>query len=231
MNEPWRKILWMSKYMWKTHRDTILTIISIIFVAAVIAAAIVPQILSDKRQEALREAGSLLSFEGGILSIAKRDALFKKVISIVPHHSYTATTKPKEYVYTSVTVSSVTTGGVHEEGGYNYVSSTCRTAKWDLQYKNRFKEVIYRIQLTPALAEEARKCAQIKGFLNKRGQIVVSKYIPMSASDRQAYLDSAVSGSAKMYNIQSKYSEMAAPSFEECKTIMEWLCGKEPTKD
>lgn len=186
---------------------------------------------APRYKKLIKHAESISTYKDGVLSITKRDAVFKTVIGIKPYYSSKVAYKPEQYVYTGATVGGITTGGVHKEGGYNYISSTHKTAKCELHYHGDKQKVIDKIQLTPALAEEARKCAQIKGFLNEKDQIALESNIPMSRMDSELFLYFGKSQSAEMYNITSKYAEMRAPSREKCEIIIEWLCGGEASKE
>lgn len=168
------------------------------------------------------------SYKDHILSIKKRDSCLERVIQIAPHYSSTVSYKPEEYVYTGATVGGITTGGIHKEGGYNYISSSKKTEKCELYYEYNETQYIDKIQLTPELAEEARKCEKIKSYVNSQNQIVIYSTANVSSIDKELFLQYGKSNSAGMYNIANKYADQRAPSREKCEAIVSWICGKNP---
>ena len=130
--------------------------------------------------------------------------------------------KPKEYVYTGATVGGVTTGGIHEQGGYNYVSGYRDTGRYQLQYEDeKFRRyLITKIQLSDELYNKAKE-SPIKDYLdNEKKQIKVVEELRPSSVVRQQM---------EMGNFQTARqifaNEMVEgyPTYDKCQKIINWL--------
>ena len=78
------------------------------------------------------------------LVLKRRGPELSKAIKILDDRNYTISYKPEEYIFTSVTVGGITTGGVDKIGGYNYISGSTKTGKYQLWYIDK---LIRSIQL------------------------------------------------------------------------------------
>ena len=173
----------------------------------------------------IKKYDKIASFEDGVLTISERSELFKSYIKIEPFYFANISYKPESLVYTGATVGGITTGGVHKEGGYNYISSTSKTKKCDMVYTLSQNERIAEIQLTPRLAKIARENKEIGGYVNEKDRIIVITKITMTDIDGQMLRDYSRinTDSAGVYNIAQKYAEMNAPTYEKCMNIINWL--------
>ena len=133
------------------------------------------------------------------ITLKNRDLSNKKVLRVEEIWNHSINYEPERMVYTGASVGGVHTGGVHKEGGYNYLRGTS-TGKYQVYYSNgdrydpkRTFGGVDKVKLTNAqMIEEARA----NGFISKylQGDTLVLGYRTLGKSD--------------------------------CKKIIEWLCGE-----
>ncbi len=133
------------------------------------------------------------------LTLKKQDSSNRKVLKVSEMWNHTINYEPEKYVYTGATVGGVHTGGVHKEGGYNYLSGTS-TGKYEIWYDNSMP---YETNFTSGGVQRI-KLADYKLVANAKNNKYVSRYLQGNT---------LVLG----YKTLSK---------QECKNIISWLCGE-----
>ena len=176
--------------------------------------------ISNSKKKA--DASSYVKFDGSVLTISQRNPQLADMLVIEKYKINITAYKPKEYIYTGVTVGGITTGGVTEVGGYNYIAHSQKTDKYYLSYLDEGR--IYRIQLTDVLFEEAVH-SNIACFLDKsKKQIVVVTPVKLSPAGENALKFKYT----KLYEYELQVSVAdSMPSYEKCIAIIDWLSGKE----
>lgn len=155
----------------------------------------------------------------------KKLYLYKKgkaVADLLTMHEYTIDNikeKPKEYIYTGVTVGGITTGGVSEVGGYKYIANTSKTGKYMLTYADN--KPISAICLTDELFREAlnSNIAQYLDRDHKAIRIVTKVNMKMTNV-------AASTGNTDLYSyyLQRDTAE-ALPDYSKCMAIKDWVAG------
>ena len=111
------------------------------------------------------------------LVLKKRGPELSKAIKILDDRDYKISYKPEEYIFTSVTVGGITTGGVDKIGGYNYISGSTKTGKYQLWYIDK---LVRNIRLSDELFEQAKE-SLIAEYLNMTTkEIVVISSVSLS---------------------------------------------------
>lgn len=156
-----------------------------------------------------------------ILTLKGRSRSLSSMLSMRKHQVMEISTKPEEYVYRSVTVGAVTTGGVEKHGGYDYISNVQNSGNYELNYNGK---AVFTIKLTSELANEARR-SNIAEYVNRSNEIVVvdpSKYTKSPLGQ-----DSLVTLMRTNYNAYASHAAklMAPgfPSYEKCRAILDWI--------
>lgn len=153
------------------------------------------------------------------LDLKKRGAPIAKAVKIAADKDYTTSYKPEEYVYTGATVGGVTTGGIHKQGGYEYISGEAKTGKYQLQYNGQY---ISKIQLTDELFREAKN-SRIKNYLDySKKQILMNEEVKASDTVRFAMNSGNMTAARDMYMREMK---AGFPTYEKAKSILDWICG------
>lgn len=134
------------------------------------------------------------------LTLNKRDSTNRKVLSVTELWNHTLNYEPEKYVYTGATVGGVHTGGVHKEGGYNYVTGT-KTGKYHIWYSDGVR---YETNDNSGFVHSI-KLADMNLVKKAKESKCVSKYL----QENMLVLE---------YKTLSK---------QECTAIISWLCGEE----
>ena len=157
------------------------------------------------------------------LVLKKRGPELSKAIKILDDRDYKISYKPEEYIFTSVTVGGITTGGVDKIGGYNYISGSTKTGKYQLWYIDK---LVRNIRLSDELFEQAKE-SLIAEYLNmSTKEIVVISSVSLSYTTRML-LDTGHTDYA--FDNITKESKAGYPTYEKCIKIMNWLCSNEET--
>lgn len=127
--------------------------------------------------------------------------------------------KPEEYIYTGATVGGVSMGSINKVGGYNYVSGTKKTGKYQIYYSG---ELIKSITLVSDLYKVAQD-SKIAKYLNDRHEIVVIESV-MSPAARLLANNGRQDMARQMISIDSSRG-YGFPSYEKCIEIVNWICG------
>lgn len=204
---------------------------AVFFMAIVIIIAVAIAHGFTERDKAVREKAAIaaasryykLDKSSGTLFISGRKKAFSKIIVIRPYKLYEDAYKPKQLVYTGVTIGSFTTGSFHEEGGYRYTVGSKSTDKYFMTVLDKGDEVAFnRIQLTDELYEQAIK-SSIKQYLNPNTkQIEITGTYVQSAGTSAAV--KAGNTTAYEYSV-SRDVVSAMPTYEKCKAIANWVCN------
>ena len=137
------------------------------------------------------------------LTLKKQDPSSRKVLKVEEMWNHSINYEPERYVYTGATVGGVHTGGVHKEGGYNYLTGTS-TGKYQIWYDNSMPYEYQNTSYRPSGGVESIKLADPKLVEKAKNSQYVSRYL---------HGDTLVLG----YKTLSK---------QECKNIISWLCGE-----
>ena len=144
------------------------------------------------------------------LVLKRRGPELSKAIKILDDRNYTISYKPEEYIFTSVTVGGITTGGVDKIGGYNYISGSTKTGKYQLWYIDK---LIRSIQLSDELFEQAKE-SLIAEYLNMATkEIVVISSVALSYTT-QMLLNTGHTDYA--FDNMTKESKAGYPTYEKC---------------
>ena len=126
--------------------------------------------------------------------------------------------EPEKYVYTGATVGGVTTGGIHKEGDYHYISSQENTGRY---YFNYCGKTVNKIELSDRLLKMAKNSNISKYIEDKYIVIYDSKAVQMPSYVSQGLM----SGSLDAMNLGTRYTAMGYPTREKCEEIKNWICG------
>ena len=156
------------------------------------------------------------------LTLKARDHSLSSMLSMRKHQVMEISTKPEEYVYRSVTVGAVTTGGVEKRGGYDYISNVQNSGNYELNYNGK---TVFTIQLAPGLAEQARR-SRVAAYMEGSKIVVV---------DPKKYTKSPLGQKELATLMRTNYNAYAShaaklmapgfPDYEKCNTILNWVLG------
>lgn len=135
------------------------------------------------------------------LTLINRDLSNKKVLRAEEIWNHSINYEPEKLVYTGATVGGVHTGGVHKEGGYNYLSGTS-TGQYQVYYDNGDRYDTYTDRTLGGV--EKVKLTNSQMIAQAKANEFISKYLQG---------DTLVLG----YRTGSK---------SDCKKIIAWLCGE-----
>jgi len=185
--------------------------------------------VQDKKQmDAIHAITGRASFDvkTKILTLYSRDKTVSDAIKMRPYTIDHYRTKPKEYIYTGVTVGGITTGSVSEVGGYRYIAGSQKTEKCIVTFFD--SGIISRIQLTDELFQQAKNSKIAKYLDEDKKQIVV--YGTYTPSQSLNHLKS--SGDINLYTTQREIEASAAiPEYKKCIAIKDWVAGIDSSAD
>ena len=164
------------------------------------------------------------------LTLKVRSPEIGRVLKILPDYDYQTTYKPKSIVYTGATVGGITTGGFHEEGGYEYVSGKTKNGKFNIYYGSDKVHPVKAIRLTNDLYQKA-KSSKIARYLNKRKEIevIIPPFSGAGGETRKKMVSSAgqTGNFALAQSLAEEEITKGYPSFSKCEEIVRWLCGED----
>ncbi len=179
---------------------------------------------------AIKKTSEFLSCEriglDQILTLKVRSPQNRNVLKIEAAYTYHTSYKPKQLVYTGATVGGITTGGFHEEGGYNYISGKEATGKFNIYHLSDGVYPVKKIRLTDELYEEA-KSSLISRYLNKNKEIIVITEPHFSEIDRKVIENATSRGDSKAAEyIATQKIVDGYPTRKKCEEILRWICGE-----
>ena len=157
--------------------------------------------------------------DSSMLILSGRNPILRKQILIKADYDYNVKYIPEELHYASATVGGVTTGGFYKTGGEHQVTSAGKNGFCRLEYGKYF---ISTIQLTDELYKLA-KASPISGYLNSKKQIVVKDHVNLSDVETKRMIDQY----EKTGYIGNEFAKKGMPTYEKCKAIRDWICGKD----
>ena len=212
-------------------------VIAILFVALAAFAAV-------RQQRVYNRIKDCYSSKDRTLRIDSRGKDLRPVISIRKVMDCHLGYEPEKLHYGSATVGGVTSGGFYTTGGYNKILDSKNSGKAMLEFigessalnialdmlsgKSQLGKAIDQIILSERLYAEAEK-SNIAKYLNPETMsIEMVPKVTRPTQDANTLLNNAmklVSGaplrSGMAINAPSYY-----PTYEKCKEVYDWLCGK-----
>ena len=202
-----------------------MVVLGIILMLCAIPVIIIGCKRSTENTQNVQNAAKLASYDGQrfILTLKGRGPSLASMLSMRKHQVMAISTKPEAYVYRSVTVGAVTTGGVEKRGGYDYISNVQNSGNYELIYGGK---TVFTIKLTPELAREAQQ-SSISAYLNRGNEIIVvdpKKYqkSPMNQTDLATLMRTNYNAYASH---AAKLMASGFPNYEKCKAIFDWALG------
>ena len=161
-----------------------------------------------------------------VFELEKRDENIRKYIKIKKVYNAEYGYEPEKYVYTGVTVGGVTTGGIHKEDSYNYVSNVSNTGRYMLECGDKS---FFKIKLSRDLLKEAKK-----SYINKYLDGNIIRVYGFNDDEKPECSDSAVKSAMNYLNTSDMRSFNALnaelkkgyPTYEKCNAILNWMCGE-----
>lgn len=150
--------------------------------------------------------------------LRRRGQKLAKAIKIVDDKHDIIRYKPEEHIYTGATVGGITMGSVNKVGGYNYVSGTKQTGKYQIYYAG---ELIKSITLDSDLYNIAKN-SKIAKYIDGHKIIIVESVI--SPATRLLAGSGQKDMAKQMMSIDSSHG-YGFPSYEKCIEIVNWICG------
>lgn len=183
----------------------------------VVTKPTISKLKKDKAKK--RTKDSLIYISSTQTLIVKiRGVINRGALEIVADRDIKTKYEPKRLVYTGATVGGITTGGFHEEGGYNYISSANKTGKYNIYYVNEMLP-IEKIQLSDELIQQAKN-SEIAQFLNSSNEIIL---IQKHTSDLTQF--AIETGKSFASDLLLRDMREGFPTLEKCEKIINWICG------
>lgn len=153
-----------------------------------------------------------------VLTLKKRGSSLTGALAIKDDKNYFISYKPEKYIYTSATVGGITTGGVTKTGGYNYISGSQKSGKYQILY---YDDLVSRIALTEELFLQAKESPIAKYLDESTKEIVVIQPIQTSLVTKSLLASGNINAAM---NLGMKESKEGYPSYEKCTAILNWIC-------
>lgn len=196
---------------------TIFIIIAIAFIVICYLPIPVAENPSVNAKEATKDS-MIYDASTQTLTVKARCAANRGALEIVADRDIKTKYEPKRLVYTGATVGGITTGGFHEEGGYNYISSANKTGKYNIYYIGELLP-IQKIELSNELVPQAKK-SEIKPFLNNHNAILLITSSISSFTRLAIANGSPLADKMMMEDLREGF-----PTLEKCEKIINWICG------
>ena len=216
----------IASVIWHEHETlrTILWIVAGLFAIFGLGKRLIAKM---KYRSDVRKTQKYVSFYNDTLKVYQRTEKFKNILGMIEHKSSRMAHKDAEYIYTSVTVGGVTTGGVSKIGDYDYFTAEKNSGRWELWYDGH---MVKQIELTDELARQAKNSSLISGYISGNTIYVVNPNAKPTLSNSD-WLELNRRNSIMGMNILLDDNDKQYPRLEKCNAIVRWLCGDVPESD
>ncbi len=207
----------------KVYLFMVYVIIVLVFALVIYLFTVKPlieNIMTIKQNSLPRRLGDIANYDESkrTLTVNKRSELFGKILKIKKHTIVSLGHKDDEYVFTSATVGGITTGGVHKNKGYDYVSSTSKTDRYELRIEDMPIKII---ELSDELFELAKE-SEIAPYLFEGNKSITVVYSSMPSK----VAETLINAKADLYLIANQVSQDSVddyPTYDKCIKIVNWL--------
>ena len=183
-----------------------------------------------KSAKGITEKGIVLDKEKQTAKLLYRSSSNTYHVRMQKHLETDTNYQPSKLVYTSVTVGNVTTGGIHKTDEYYYERPTGRSGFYieglivndqNLCIEDSF--ILDKIELSPALVEQAKQDNRVSHLLDGRN-LILRRQVQLSKAEGEIVRDSVKNNDVRIWNsMLSKSFTETLLSKRECLDVIAWL--------
>ena len=189
---------------------------------------LIGRVISSSAKKTQTLAYATYNKDSMTLNVNRRGPVMNTILSITEAKNLHLKETPVEVRYAGATVGGVSTGGFYTVGGETVITGSQSSGKWMLNYidkeigtgaltqDKKTLRMIGKIQLTPALYEQAKK-SNISKYLSGNNTIQVIDSLNLTESEA-GFAARNFNSTAAQDILKKGY-----PSREKCQEILNWL--------